>query len=91
MTAEVHVVLALAKDAILIPSSALLGAGTDGKEQVQVVGADGKIETRSVEIGLDDKVNVEIRTGLQAGETVVASRKSGTFVKSLQIRRPMGF
>lgn len=91
MTAEVHVVLDRASNAVLIPSSALLGPGEDGRERVQVVGADGAITVRSVEAGLDDKVNVEIRSGLEAGETVVASRRSGTFVKSMQLpRRPMG-
>ena len=91
MTAEVHVVLGRTKNAVLIPSSALLGPGADGRERVQVVGSDGTITMRSVETGLDDKVNVEIRNGLDAGETVVASRKSGTFVKSMQLpRRPMG-
>ena len=91
MTAEVHVVLDGVKDAVLIPTSALLEPGSDGKDRVEVVGTDGRITSRTVEIGLDDKVNVEIRSGLEAGERVVASRKSGTFVKSLQIRRPMGF
>jgi macrolide-specific efflux system membrane fusion protein len=91
MTAEVHIVLDRASNAVLVPSSALLGPGADGRERVQVVGSDGAITTRSVEAGLDDKVNVEIRSGLEAGETVVASRKSGTFVKSMPLsRRPMG-
>jgi macrolide-specific efflux system membrane fusion protein len=91
MTAELHVVLDRATNVVLVPSSALMGPGEDGRERIQVVSADGTLVTRAVETGLDDKVNVEIKSGLTVGEHVVSSRKSGTFVKSMQMPRgPMG-
>ena len=91
MTAEVHIVLGEAKSAVIIPSSALLPAEADGKARIAVVDAAGKISTREVEVGLNDKVNVEIRSGLKVGERVVTSRKSGNFVKSMRMPRgPMG-
>jgi len=88
MTAEVHIVLGSAKNVVTIPFSALSAPAADGSRTVDVVGADNKISTRKVDVGLDDKVRVEIRSGIKLGERVVASRASGTFEKSNT--RPMG-
>jgi macrolide-specific efflux system membrane fusion protein len=91
MTAEVHIVLGEARSAVIIPASSLQHVRPDGKARISVVDASGKIRNREVEIGLDDKVNVEIKSGLSAGERVVTSRKSGSFVKSMRMPRgPMG-
>jgi macrolide-specific efflux system membrane fusion protein len=90
MTAEVHIVLGSAKNAVLVPSSALSVDGKDGSASVDVVDAKGVMSHRKVEIGLDDKVNVEIRSGLEAGEKIVASRRSAGFTKSFTMRPPMG-
>ena len=90
MTAEVHIVLGSAKDAVLVPSSALRVDGTTGATSVDVVDAEGAITERKVEAGLDDKVNVEIRSGLKVGEKIVTSRRSANFAKSFTMRPPMG-
>jgi macrolide-specific efflux system membrane fusion protein len=90
MTAEVHIVLGSAKNAVLVPSSALSVDGKDGSASVDVVDAKGVISRRKVEVGLDDKVNVEIRSGLEAGEKIVASRRTAGFTKSFTMRPPMG-
>jgi macrolide-specific efflux system membrane fusion protein len=87
MTAEVHIILGEAKNAVIVPSSALATDET-GKTFVDVVDATGAIQRRDVEIGLNDKVKVEIRSGLQEGEKVVSSRKSGAFVKTFTMRGP---
>jgi len=42
---------------------------------VDVMGADGKIETRMVETGVSDRVNTEIKSGLKEGEQVVVGAK----------------
>jgi macrolide-specific efflux system membrane fusion protein len=43
---------------------------------VEVVKADGTTARRVVQVGLDDKVRCEIRSGLAAGERVVVGRRS---------------
>lgn len=93
MTAEVHIVLGQAKNAVIIPSTAIRTSPKSGKTFVEVIGNDGKVERRAVEVGLDDKVRAEIKSGLDAGERVVSSRSSGNFVGTNFMRRrpgPMG-
>lgn len=71
MTAEVHIVLGQAKNALLIPSAALEAPDVDGRHAVRVVGHDGKTTIRQVEIGLNNKVMAEVRSGLDESERVV--------------------
>lgn len=69
MTADVEVIAAQAKDALLVPVEAL-EEGPDGGYTVSVVKPDGELEEREVEVGLRDALNAEIRSGLELGETV---------------------
>ncbi|MGR6430748.1 efflux RND transporter periplasmic adaptor subunit [Rhizobium sp. PAMB 3182] len=78
MTAEVKIVLGEAKDVLVIPSSALSGAGKDGAYSVQVVGKDGTLEKRQIETGLNNKTLVEVKSGLSEGERVVIGEGTGT-------------
>lgn len=76
MTAEIHIVLAKVKNVLLAPASALkpLGdtdADSPGKATVRVLNAYGAIEERTVETGITDKINTEIRSGLQEGDKVI--------------------
>jgi macrolide-specific efflux system membrane fusion protein len=82
MTAEVHIVLGSAKGVVTVPTSALSAEGPDGKRTIDVVEPTGVISTRAVEVGLNDKLKAEIRSGLKAGERIVSSRKSASFVKT---------
>ncbi|WP_118133632.1 efflux RND transporter periplasmic adaptor subunit [Oceanicella sp. SM1341] len=72
MTAEVHIVLGAADDAVLVPSSALSGSQASGYT-LRVQGPGGAIETREVEVGLNNKIRAEITSGLEEGERVVTS------------------
>ncbi len=74
MTAEVHVVVARAKRAMTIPSTALAQRNSDGTYLVQVVGSDGAISPRHVTIGLNNKLTAEVLSGLQEGEQVVVRK-----------------
>lgn len=67
-TASVDVIAAQAKNAVLVPVSALHEYAT-GKYAV-FVDQNGKLTVRNVEIGLMDLVNAEVKSGLQAGEVV---------------------
>lgn len=89
MTAQVHIVLGTAKGVLTVPTSAVSAAGPGGDRSVEVVDGDGVITRRVVDVGLDDKVRIEIRSGLKVGERVISSRKSADFAKT-QARRPPG-
>jgi RND family efflux transporter MFP subunit len=69
MTADVEVVAAEARNALLIPVEALREMAP-GQYVVFVVGVDGELETRPVTVGLADLINAEILTGLELGEVV---------------------
>ncbi len=73
MTAQTEIVVARADHVLLVP---LLAVERDarGQASVQVLGADGKPETRPVETGINDGIEVEITRGLQAGEKVINGR-----------------
>ena len=71
MTAEVHVVLAEAQGVVTVPSVALGPKAADGSNTVQVVQANGNVETRKVMIGVNNNFTAEVRSGLRAGEKVV--------------------
>jgi macrolide-specific efflux system membrane fusion protein len=74
MTAQVFFVVAEAKDAVLVPFSAVQRAA-DGRTSVQVLGTDGKLESREVRLGLSDRVSVQIVSGLATGERIVTAQQ----------------
>lgn len=72
MTAQVTIVLAEARDVLVIPSSALGSRNPDGSYPVQVYDAgSGVASPRQVRIGLDNSVLAEVTDGLAEGELVV--------------------
>ncbi|MBE9608646.1 efflux RND transporter periplasmic adaptor subunit [Chitinilyticum piscinae] len=70
MTAQVTFVLDAAKQVLTVPVGALSPA-KGSKATVTVLGADGKLASRQVEVGLRGNVTAEIRSGLRDGERVV--------------------
>ncbi len=76
MTAQVRIVLGEAKGVVTIPTAALSPPDAKGQRSVEVVDADGGLDRRAVQVGLDDKARCEIRSGLSAGERVVIGRRS---------------
>ena len=67
-TASVEVISQSARNAVLVPIAALHEI-SPGKYEV-FVETNGKLELRSVEVGLQDQTNAEITSGLQPGEVV---------------------
>jgi RND family efflux transporter MFP subunit len=61
-----------AKQALTVPSSALLTA-QDGSKSVMVVGADGAAHSKPVSVGITDDGRVQITSGLTAGDMVITS------------------
>lgn len=73
MTAQVSLLLGEAKNALLVPIQAV--HKTEGKvQQVQVLTQDQRLETREVTTGITNNVDIQILSGLKAGETVVLSQ-----------------
>ena len=82
MTAQVFFVVARAGNALSIPVSALnfgdkgkRGAGGN-RAKVRVEGANGRIEEREVEIGVRNRIQAQVLSGLAEGERVVSGLAS---------------
>ncbi|MFG1186809.1 efflux RND transporter periplasmic adaptor subunit [Xanthobacter aminoxidans] len=92
MTPEVHIILGRAENVLTVPSTALERAGKGWR--VRVLHGDGTVERRPVEVGLNDKVTAEIRSGLSEGERVVTGEAvpgaSGSGAGGPPRRPPMG-
>lgn len=94
MNAEVEIVAAEARNALLVPVEALRELGTD-MYAVFVVLPNGELELRPVEVGLKDYVNVVILSGLEAGEvvstgTAPSSSTSGATTTTIEQFQPPG-
>ncbi len=79
MTAQVFFIVGAAKDAPLVPATALRTVsrrGSERKYSVQVLTAGGAIEERPVEIGVMTRTQAEVKSGLEPGERVVLNLPS---------------
>ena len=75
MTAQVSIQLGEVKNVILAPTAALSPMRDDGSRSVDVATSDGKLESRKVVVGLDDKVRFQALSGLNEGERVVIGHR----------------
>lgn len=72
MTAQVSIILSRVSGAVLIPLSAVEGALRAGDTaRVRVLDAMGDVQIRQVQVGIDNGADIQILSGLQAGETIV--------------------
>ncbi|WP_065617027.1 MULTISPECIES: macrolide transporter subunit MacA [Pseudomonas] len=71
MTAQVRVVLDTAKSVLTIPVAALGARNSDGSYPVRVLDAKGQAQARTVQIGINNNVKVQINDGLAEGDRVV--------------------
>jgi macrolide-specific efflux system membrane fusion protein len=71
MTAQVFIVLAQAKNVLLIPAAAIGNADEGAEINVQVLNADGSVELRAVKIGIKSEISAEVTAGLKENEQVV--------------------
>ena len=81
------------KDALLIPQRAI--NDLQGKSQIAVVGTDGKVDLRLVEVGPTYASMQVITEGLKTGENVVVEGmqklREGMTVKTTPWKAPEGF
>ncbi len=75
MTAEVHIILAKATDVLLAPVSALRNTEDPNKASVGVLTSNGSIVQRTVQTGITDKINTEIRAGLEDGDKIITDNQ----------------
>jgi len=89
MTTQVYIVLAEARNAVVVPSTALGERDADGRYTVRVLDAQGKgaATARKVRIGINTNANVQITEGLNAGERVVIGNSNGADAATTNTRR----
>lgn len=87
MTAQVNIITSSVKNVLTIPSSAL--TSDKGKYSVRVLGEDGIAKPVQVSVGLNNRVNAEIKSGLKAGDKVVIGEAGEQSGQRQQNRRPM--
>ncbi|MGB3110700.1 efflux RND transporter periplasmic adaptor subunit [Psychrobacter alimentarius] len=83
MTAQVYIVIDQAKDALLIPAAALQPVSKTNKSRdantdpnaktamVRVLKADGQVVEQTVTTGINNRVSVQILSGLNQGDEVI--------------------
>lgn len=76
MTANLTIVTDQRENILIVPNSALLPKGTG--RVVQVVGADGQPQEVDVTIGISDGIVSEVLSGLEEGQTIIATPTSRT-------------
>ncbi len=84
MTAQIYIVIDQAKDALLVPSAAIQERPAKNTSEgqaktnniVRVLSDDGTVEPRTVEVGIDNRVNAQILSGLKEGEQVIIGEGS---------------
>lgn len=93
MTAQVHIVIGSADDALLIPVTALGDRQPDGTYLVRIRQGD-RVVSRNIRVGLDDKAMAEVLDGLSEGDQVVTGEAAGAMYMAGGARRgrgPFGF
>lgn len=76
MTANLTIVTDQRENILIVPNSALLPKGTG--RVVQIVGADGQPQEVDVTIGISDGIVSEVLSGLEEGQTIIATPTSRT-------------
>ncbi len=77
MFAEVNLTLVHRDGVLAVPIPAVdLDSGDESSGQVVVVTAENRLETRKVQIGMQNPTSIEIRSGLHAGDLVVLGNRS---------------
>lgn len=90
MTAQVSVVLDQANDALLVPSQVLIRQpGAKDRYQVPVL-ENGKEVLRDVTVGINNKVNAQIISGLAEGEQVILGMPGQSATSSGRRMGPQG-
>ncbi|WP_299188495.1 efflux RND transporter periplasmic adaptor subunit [uncultured Psychrobacter sp.] len=100
MTAQVYIVIDQATDALLIPAAALQPVGKTDKKatanddpnvktgKVRVLKPDGEVVEQRVKTGINNRVDVQILSGLNKGDEVILGEADSTKGQSSRGGRP---
>lgn len=88
LSAEVKVVTQSVKNAVTVPVKAItyMGSGTF----VQVNNAEQQLEMKPVQVGVSDGTSIEIKQGLQEGDTIFIQASTSSSQSMGIVRPPMG-
>ncbi|MFB6349057.1 efflux RND transporter periplasmic adaptor subunit [Moraxella sp. ZJ142] len=75
MTAQVNIIIDQAKNALIIPSSAI--ETQHGKTTVRVIGEDGFAKPVEISVGINNRVNAQVLKGLKKGDVIVIGEAHG--------------
>ncbi|MCK3826391.1 efflux RND transporter periplasmic adaptor subunit [Pseudomonas sp. W2Aug9] len=78
MTTQVFFVASQVKDALTIPVAALLGSQGTDKQIARVVTKNGAIQKREVQLGISDRLRVEVLDGLDEGDHLLIGPASSS-------------
>ncbi len=90
MSAEVSITISQADNVLAVPAIAVSGTSATGYT-VRVLGSDGSLETRSVQVGLMTDSMAEITSGLTAGEAVVTGTSADQVTTTTTTNQGGGF
>ncbi|AQT95334.1 MULTISPECIES: efflux RND transporter periplasmic adaptor subunit [Pseudomonas] len=77
MTTQVFFVASQAKDTLTAPVAALQGTSDASQQIAQVVGKNGRIEQRQVQVGISDRLRVQVLAGLNEGDQLLIGPADG--------------
>jgi macrolide-specific efflux system membrane fusion protein len=92
MTAQVYIVINEGKNVLQIPAAALGGkTAVDGTQTVRVLDSKDHVSIRTVKIGLNNRINAQVLSGLTNGEKVIIGSTdiANTKNKVKKKQRPM--
>lgn len=89
MTAQVFFIVAETQNALLAPSAALQRLDRQ-RYQVTVLSPDGTQEVREVQVGVNNRIQAEILSGLQEGEVLLLQTGAQTNRNNLNTNRTPG-
>jgi len=82
MTAQVYIVLDEADNVLYIPSASIQQNLGNGKATIFILDNEQNIHEKEIEIGVDNNVNVEVKSGLNLGDTIVLSSFDGSSISN---------
>lgn len=71
MTAQVEIELSRARNVLIAPFAALGERAKDGSYRVRVLDAEGRPVARTIRVGINNRVDVQVLSGLREGERIV--------------------
>jgi macrolide-specific efflux system membrane fusion protein len=76
MTTQVAILLGEAKQALVVPLTALGNRDKDGRQEVRVLKADQTVEKRMVRVGITNNFQAQVLEGLKEGDSVITGDAS---------------